>query len=298
MGRGSEQFIVRYWGVRGSIPTPGPDTVRYGGNTTCIEVRCDDQIIVIDTGTGARRLGSHLLAEAYGPMDLALLYSHLHMDHIQGFPFFAPIYETTSTIHIYSGPPAESTTRGVLTTQMADPSFPVPLSHLRSTLVFHPIERGDTIKLGKRTTVDTCELNHPGGSMSIRVNHRGKSFIQCSDVEHRSDEPDADLVAHCREADFLSYDSTYVEGPEFDAHVGWGHSTWQHGVKVADAAEVGTFIAFHHDPGHNDAFMDRIGKSLSAARSGSLVAQEGMTLDLLSGEVSHADTYRALTDDT
>ena len=91
MAQGNEQFIVRFWGVRGSIPTPGPDTVRYGGNTTCIEVRCDDQVIVIDTGTGARRLGTHLLAQSYGEMDLRLFYSHLHMDHIQGFPFFAPI---------------------------------------------------------------------------------------------------------------------------------------------------------------------------------------------------------------
>ena len=294
MARGGGQFIVRFWGVRGSIPTPGPDTVRYGGNTTCIEVRCDDQIIVIDTGTGARRLGSHLLAEAYGNMDLKLFYSHLHMDHIQGFPFFAPIYEPTTTVHIYSGPPAESTTRGVLATQMADPSFPVPLEHLRSTQVFHDIQRGDTVKLGK-VEVQTCELNHPGRAMAIRVNHRGKSFIQCSDVEHRGPEPDADLVNLCREATCLSYDSTYVDGPEYTAHIGWGHSTWQHGVKVADAAEVETFIAFHHDPGHNDTFMDRLGDALSATRPGSLVAREGMQINLLSGEVSYSDPNRVPT---
>tara|TARA_Y100001968_G_scaffold305026_1_gene320548 strand:+ start:97 stop:912 length:816 start_codon:yes stop_codon:yes gene_type:complete len=265
--------------------------VRYGGNTTCIEVRCDDQVIVIDTGTGARRLGSQLLAEAYGEMELVLFYSHLHMDHIQGFPFFTPIYEPTTTIHIYSGPPAESTTRGVLTTQMADPSFPVPLEHLRSTLLFHHIERGDTVKLGK-VEVQTCELNHPGKAMAIRVNHRGKSFIQCSDVEHLSDTPDETLVELCRDATYLSYDSTYVEGPEYDAHVGWGHSTWQHGTKVADAANVDTFVAFHHDPSHNDAFMDRVAKSLAAARPGSLVAREGMTLDLLAETVSYSDPNR------
>ena len=291
MAQGREQFIVRFWGVRGSIPTPGPDTVQYGGNTTCIEVRCDDQIFVIDTGTGARRLGSQLLAEAYGELELYLFYSHLHMDHIQGFPFFAPIYEPTTTVHIYSGPPAESTTRGVLTTQMADPSFPVPLEHLRSTLKFHHIERGDTVKLG-RVEVQTCELNHPGRAMGIRINHRGKSFVQCSDVEHRGDEPDNEVVALCRDADVLSYDSTYVEGPEYQAHKGWGHSTWQHGVKVSDAANVGTFIAFHHDPGHNDAFMDRLAGSLSAKRPGSLVAKEGMTIDLLSGAVTQKDPNR------
>ncbi|MDP6942687.1 MAG: MBL fold metallo-hydrolase [Myxococcota bacterium] len=291
MAQGRGQFIVRFWGVRGSIPTPGPDTVRYGGNTTCIEVRCDDQVIVIDTGTGARRLGTKLLAEAYGDLSLVLFYSHLHMDHIQGFPFFAPIYEPTTNVHIYSGPPAESTTRGVLTTQMADPSFPVPLSHLRSSLNFHNIERGDSVKIGS-VEVQTCELNHPGRAMAIRVNHRGKSFVQCSDVEHQGPEPDADLVELCREATYLSYDSTYVEGPEFDAHIGWGHSTWQHGVKVADAAEVETFIAFHHDPGHNDAFMDRLAESLARARRGSLVAREGMTLDLLEGTVSYNDPNR------
>lgn len=291
MAAGKGQFIVRFWGVRGSIPTPGPDTVRYGGNTTCIEVRCGDQIIVIDTGTGARRLGDQLLADVYGDLHLSLFYSHLHMDHIQGFPFFSPIYEPTTKVDIYSGPPAESTTRGVLTTQMADPSFPVPLSHLRSTLNFQDIVRGDTVKIGA-VEVQTCELNHPGRAMAIRVNYAGKSFVQCSDVEHEGGTPDADLVALCHEATYLSYDSTYVEGPEFDAHVGWGHSTWQHGVKVADAAEVETFIAFHHDPGHNDAFMDRLGKSLARARRGSLVAREGMTLDLIGGTVSYSDANR------
>ena len=291
MAQGSEQFFVRFWGVRGSIPTPGPDTVRYGGNTTCIEVRCGDTIIVIDTGTGARRLGTQLLSETYGKLDVHLFYSHLHMDHIQGFPFFAPIYEPTTTVRIYSGPPAESTTRGVLTTQMADPSFPVPLEHLRSTLEFHGIERGDSVQLGK-VEVQTCELNHPGRAMGIRVNYMGKSFVQCSDVEHRSDEPDEEIVELCQGADFLSWDSTYVAGPEYEAHKGWGHSTWQHGVKVADAADVGTFIAFHHDPGHNDAFMDRVAQALSAKRPGSLVAREGMKLDLLAGSVSHSDPNR------
>ena len=291
MARRNEQFIVRYWGVRGSIPTPGPDTVKYGGNTTCIEVRCDDQIIIIDTGTGARLLGSQLLSESYGDLELSLFYSHLHLDHIQGFPFFAPIYEPTTTVNIYSGPPAESTTRGVLTTQMADPSFPVPLEHLRSTLNFCNIARGDTVRIG-RVEVQTCELNHPGRSMGIRINHRGKSFVQCSDVEHRSDEPDAEVVELCTDADFLSWDSTYVDGPEYQAHKGWGHSTWQHGVKLADEANVGTFIAFHHDPGHNDGFMDRVAHAMTQKRPGSLVAKEGMTIDLLSGEITQKDLYR------
>jgi phosphoribosyl 1,2-cyclic phosphodiesterase len=288
MSESQPQFIVRYWGVRGSIPTPGPETVRYGGNTTCIEIRCDDLILMIDTGTGARRLGNLLLREAAGKkIHVALIYSHLHLDHIQGFPFFGPIYAPLTKLDIYSAKPAEMTTQMVLESQMAYPSFPIGLANLPAILNFETVQRTGSIQFGD-VKVETCEVNHPGGSMAIRVNHRGHSFIQCSDVEHISPEPDEKLVAFSQDADYLSFDTTYVDGTEYDQHRGWGHSTWQHGVKVANAAEIKNFIAFHHDPSHDDEFMDKVAADLAIARPGSLVAKEGMTLDLLSGEVSYA----------
>lgn len=291
MGSSSAQFTVRYWGVRGSIPTPGPDTVRYGGNTTCIEIRADDQILIIDTGTGARRLGNKLMGAAGGkPLHLSLLYSHLHMDHIQGFPFFAPVYVPGNIVDIYSAQPAERTTRGVLTTQMSDPSFPVGLAALQSTLRFHHVERGASFDIGA-VKISTCEILHPGKAMAIRVDFRGKSFVQCSDIEHTSPTPEPDLVELVRDADFFSFDSTYVEGEEYDRHKGWGHSTWQHGCRISDAANVGRFIAFHHDPSHNDDAMDVIAETMNAVRPGSLVAKEGMAIDMLTGNIVYNGTH-------
>ena len=281
----NKAFVVRFWGVRGSIPTPGPETVRYGGNTTCIEVRCDDEVLVIDTGTGARRLGRSLMqASAGAPLRVSVIYSHLHLDHIQGFPFFEPIYAPTTTLDIYSAKPDEMTTRSVLQSQMTYPSFPVGLANLPSTLNFHTVDRGDSVEIAG-VKVSTCPINHPGGAMAIRVDHRGKSFVQCSDIEHTSDAPEPELVALAQGADFLSFDSTYIGGEESEHPKGWGHSTWQHGVAVADAAGVDRFIAFHHDPSHHDDLMDAVGLELEARRPGSLVAREGMELDLLTGEI-------------
>ncbi len=279
-----ERFIVRYWGVRASIPTPGPETVRYGGNTTCIEIRCDDEIIIIDTGTGARELGNRLMAEETLPLAISVIYSHLHMDHIQGFPFFAPIYVPSTEMRIISPQPSNATSRDFLAWHMAFPWFPVDLKHLESSIQFEDIVPGSTVKFGD-VVVDTCPINHPGGAQAIRVTHRGKAFVHASDLEHEGDALDAQLIALARGAQYLSYDSTYIEGDEYDKHKGWGHSTWRHGVRTADAADVETFIAFHHDPSHDDEFMDRVAREMQAEAPGSLVAREGMTLDLLAGTV-------------
>ena len=284
MSDDSAQFTVRYWGVRGSVPTPGPETVRYGGNTTCLEIRCDDKLFVIDSGTGARGLGSALMKASQGGLKLHLLYSHQHLDHIQGFPFFAPIYAPTTQLDVHAGTSPETTLR-VLETQMAYPNFPVLLSELPSDIRYHGFEPGDSLELDG-ITIDTCALNHPGGAVAYRFNHRGHAFVQASDTEHDGDTPDPGLVALCRDADFLSYDSTYVHGEEYERFRGWGHSTWLDGQKVADAANVKRFVVFHHDPAHDDDFMDQVGAESLAARPGTLVAREGLTIDLLSGQIT------------
>jgi phosphoribosyl 1,2-cyclic phosphodiesterase len=288
-----ERFEVRYWGVRASIPTPGPDTVRYGGNTTCIEVRCDEQTIVIDTGTGVRGLGDTLMAQRGDrALKVAIIYSHLHMDHIQGFPFFAPIYEPSTALDVYSPRPANSSTREFLGWHMAFPWFPVDLEMLEIGLEFHEVLPGDTFQIGA-VTVRTCPMNHPGGAMGIRIEHRDRAFVHASDLEHPEDGLPPELTALAAGADYLSYDSTYIEGEEYEHHKGWGHSTWQTGCRVADAAGVRTFVAFHHDPSHDDDFMDDVAAAMQGARPGSLVAREGMVLDLLSETVTIAERRRA-----
>ncbi len=273
-------FQVRYWGVRASIPTPGPDTVLYGGNTACIEVRCDDQILVIDMGTGARELGRQLRGEFEPPLDVSILFSHLHMDHIQGFPFFDPIYDATTRAHIYSPRPEDATARQFLAWHMAFPWFPVDLDKLESDLEFVDVPPGEAFDVGP-VRVSTCPIPHPGGAMAIRIDHRGHSFVHASDLEVGEGGPPEPLVELARGADILSFDSTYLPGVEYEQHRGWGHSTWRDGVAVADAAGVGTFVAFHHDPSHDDDLMDDLAASLHAARPGSHVAREGMTFHLL-----------------
>ncbi len=281
-------FTVRYWGVRGSIPVPGPKTVRYGGNTTCIEVRCDGRVIVIDTGTGARELGAKWPAEAAGePLDIALFFSHLHLDHVQGFPFFAPIYEPTTTLRIHSMFEPRQL-RESLQLQMAHPSFPVELDKLAARLEFIQTKPGDGLDIGD-VPVRTCPMNHPGGAMAIRIDHRGRAFVQASDLEPADELPPELLVNLSRGSDYLSYDSTYVKGEEYERYKGWGHSTWVTGVDVANASDVGTFIAFHHDPSHDDDFMDKVAADLAAARPGSLVASEGMMIDVLDRKVTSVE---------
>jgi phosphoribosyl 1,2-cyclic phosphodiesterase len=195
-----------------------------------------------------------------------------------------PVYQPNSRLNIYSGTTSQGVTEQVLSAQMAYPAFPVGLDQLASDLTFHIFNAGETLTFGD-VTVRTCALNHPGGAIAYRIEHRGHAFVQASDVEHTEDHPDSALTELCRGADYLSYDSTYIDGEEYQKFKGWGHSTWRHGLDIAQAAGVERFIAFHHDPSHDDAFMDGVGRDLSAVSPGSMVAIEGMALDLLTGVV-------------
>jgi phosphoribosyl 1,2-cyclic phosphodiesterase len=281
-----QRFLVRFWGVRGSIPTPGPETVRYGGNTSCVEVRCDDTVLMIDCGTGARRFGRRLLRERpTGPLHIAMMLTHLHLDHVQGFPFFGPIYEARTHIDIYSAVPAESSTRAAIESQMSVPTFPVGLRNVDSQLEFRTVERHGTFDVGG-AKITTCALEHPGGGLGIRIDFAGKTYVHASDYEHGISPPD-DLIAFARGADFMAYDAAYVDGEEYERHRGWGHSTWRAGLEIARAAGVARFVAFHHEPGHDDAFMDQIAADMQAQEPSSLVAVEGMTIDLLRGVVHY-----------
>ena len=245
---------------------------------------CDDQRIVIDSGTGVRELGARLI-QGEGPINLTLVYSHLHVDHIMGLPFFAPLYSPRTTLDIYVPANVNITAEAFFRYHLSPPWLPVDLDYLAAKIQFRELAAGDEIALGD-VSIRTCALDHPGGAMAIRVDHRGAAFVQCSDVEH-GDTPDPSLVALSRDADVLSYDATYAGGEEYRQHAGWGHSTWQAGLEVARTANVETFVAFHHDPSHDDDFMDDIAEKLSAACPGSLVAKEGMVLDLLKGTVHH-----------
>jgi len=277
-----EQFIVRFWGVRGSIACPGPNTVRYGGNTSCIEMLVSDRRLIFDGGTGLRELGLSLLKEM--PVQADMFFTHSHWDHIQGFPFFVPAFVPGNRFNIYGAiAPNGSTIEQRLNDQMLHPNFPVPLQIMGADLKFCDIEIGETIKVGD-LIVENALLNHPGEAVGYRVTWNNRVAAYITDTEHFPDRLDENVLWLVRDADVMIYDATYTDEEyhhEKTSKVGWGHSTWQEAVKVAKAANVKQLVIFHHDPIHSDDFMDQIALNTKAAFPNSVIAKEGMTIDLM-----------------
>ncbi|MGF1567845.1 MAG: MBL fold metallo-hydrolase [Nodosilinea sp.] len=281
MAEPTQQFLVRFWGVRGSIACPGARTVRYGGNTSCVEMQVGGQRLIFDGGTGLRELGVSLLAEM--PLEAHLFFTHSHWDHIQGFPFFVPAFVRGNRFNIYGAiAPNGSTIEQRLNDQMLHPNFPVPLQVMGADLKFCDLDIGETVHLGE-ITIENALLNHPGEAVGYRVTWGQRSVAYITDTEHFPDRLDDNVLALAHQAEVMIYDSTYTDAEYHDpksSKVGWGHSTWQEAVKVAQAAGVKTLVIFHHDPTHDDDFMEQVAIDTAAAFPHSVVAKEGMVLDL------------------
>lgn len=276
-----EQFAVRFWGVRGSIPCPGLTTVRYGGNTPCVEMRVGGKHLIFDGGTGIRLLGQALLQEM--PLSAHLFFTHSHWDHIQGFPFFSPAFIRGNRFDIY-GPlsPDGATIKHRLNDQMLHPNFPVPLQVMGADLTFHTVGMGETIDLGE-VQVETGLLNHPGEAMGYRVNWQGYAAAYVSDTEHFPDRLDENVLRLAQDVDLLIYDATYTDEEYYStetSRIGWGHSTWQMAVKVAQAANVKRLAIFHHDPAHDDGFLEQVEEEAREQFPESFLAQEGLVVHL------------------
>ena len=275
-------FEVRFWGVRGSIPTPGPQTKRYGGNTPCVEVRCGDELLIFDLGTGARALGDALLA-ATKPVRGSIFISHYHYDHLQGLPFFGPIFVPSNAFTLYGSPRNGQSVKQILGGQMVQPYFPVTAEGVfRAQLTYRDLAASDTLEVGP-ARVSMLELNHPGGNLGYRVDCEGRSVVYATDVEHGS-ELDRGFFEFVRGADLLIYDAMYTEdeyvGRSGPARTGWGHSTWQAAVHAADASGVKTLVLFHHDPGRDDADMDKLLRQVRKQRPEAIAAKELMVITL------------------
>jgi phosphoribosyl 1,2-cyclic phosphodiesterase len=272
----TSDFFVRFWGVRGTVACPGPATLRYGGNTSCLEVRCGGRLLIFDGGTGLRPLGHHL--DKAGPVDADLYFTHTHFDHIQGLPFFSSAYKPTNHLRFWAGHlRPDYTLKGVLSEMMAAPLFPVPLSILSADSTFHDFACGTTLEPGPGIVLRTAALNHPNRATGYRVEFGGKSICYVTDTEHVPGQPDENVLALIDRADLVIYDSTYTD-QEFAKFKGWGHSTWQEGVRLCDQAKAKRLVVFHHDPAHDDAFMDQIAADAEAMRPGTVVAREGLAL--------------------
>jgi phosphoribosyl 1,2-cyclic phosphodiesterase len=271
-------FGVRFWGVRGSIATPSPAHVGFGGNTSCIEVSAGEETIILDAGTGIRDLG---LSFAERNLRRAtLLLTHTHWDHINGFPFFQPFYARGHRFRIMAGHLADrGGVRPVLAGQMAGPVFPVPMETLRAEFEFEDFRGGDSYELAPGIQVRTAVLNHPDGATGYRIEHAGHSVCYVTDTEHEPGKPDDRILALIEGADLVIYDCTYTDA-EFPDHVGWGHSTWQEGVRLCRAAHAKSLAIFHHDPSHDDAFMRQVEEEAGALWEGAIVARERVKIDL------------------
>ena len=273
---------VRFWGVRGSIASPGEHTRLVGGNTSCVEVEAGGRTLVLDAGTGLRALGDSLVAR--GVRDVTLLLSHLHWDHIQGLPFFVPAWRPGGRLEIVgarsTGAP-EVSLRDALAEQMQAPHFPVRLEDMRAALSFREVASGQTLALEGDVTVRFAGLNHPGGVLGMRIEHGGRAIVYATDTEHGT-ALDAALVDLAADADLLIYDAMYTEdeyaGRVGPSRVGWGHSTWQAGAAIADAARVGRLVLFHHDPSRSDRDVEALEHAARASRPGTIAAREGDAL--------------------
>jgi phosphoribosyl 1,2-cyclic phosphodiesterase len=279
---------MTFWGVRGSIPTPGPNTVQFGGNTSCVEVRANNAILIFDGGTGLRLLGKKLLKEM--PITAHMFFSHVHWDHIQGFPFFEPAFVAGNVFHLYGGNIVSRTLEETLAGQMDHPNYPVHLTAMGAKMVFRDLHEGETVEIddgaGGKARVTTASGNHPQGVFAFRLEHEGKVLVYATDTEHYEGRIDEKLVQLARGAQVLVYDAQYT--PEEYAGTagtggpkkGWGHSTFEEGAKIARAAGAHRLVLFHHDPIQGDAAVREKERRARAVFPDSLAAHEGLTIDV------------------
>ena len=242
--------------MRGSIATAQYEAFGFGGNTACLQVGLPDgTILIIDGGTGLRNLGLELMREVSAPQScIHFLMTHFHWDHIQGIPFFAPLYVAANTITFHSSLPSDEI-HEILEGQMAHPYFPVPFEMLPAKRVFVRVPC-EGVRYGD-LHIYPFPLNHPQGATGYRLESGGAVVVHASDFEHGNAEMDSVLRQYARDADILVYDSQYTP-KEYEAKKGWGHSSWLEGIRVAQEANVKRLILFHHDPSHNDAFLEAL----------------------------------------
>lgn len=288
---GNTMIRITFWGVRGSVPAPGPQTSHFGGNTSCVEMRCGEARIIFDAGTGIRLLGSSMLASM--PTEAHLFFSHVHWDHIQGFPFFAPAFIPGNTFHLYGAKTSKGDIESAMRGQMQAPFFPISVDDMKSELHFHTIAAGESIEIPGGARVTAASGTHPGGVLAYRVDYAGASAVYATDTEHKPGRIDKRLLELARGADVLIYDSMYTpeeyrgESTGF-SRVGWGHSTFEAGALLAREADIGRYILFHHDPNQTDEDVREKERRARELFENADCAYEGMSLEITAGRVAQA----------
>jgi len=270
---------IKFWGVRGSTPAPQPENMRYGGNTSCVEVRLGDQIYVFDCGTGFRVLGQALRREFNGGAVSAHIFvSHFHWDHIQGLPFFGPLYDHRDNHFQFHCSNRTRSLKQVFEEQMASPFFPVGLNQMQAKQNFYDLEEG-RIQMGD-ATVQAMWLNHPQGCMGFRMETKEGVVVYATDNEPGHREFDKNVRKLAAGADVLIYDAQYLP-EEYEANRrGWGHSHWREAVNIVMESGAKELVLFHHDPDHDDECIDKVVKEASNYYPRVRAAAEGMQIEV------------------
>ncbi len=249
---------IRFWGVRGSTPTPQSENMRYGGNTSCVEVRIKDQIYIFDCGTGFRVLG-HELEREFGkrPFAAHVFVSHFHWDHIQGMPFFRPLYDSPGSQFFFHSSSRTRSLERVMTEQMSSPYFPVDLDKMRARRDFCNIENG-CLDMEDGIRIKTAWLNHPQGCLGFRIETKEGVLVYATDNEPGDANFDKGVRKLAEGADILIYDAQYLPEEYAARRRGWGHSHWREAVNVVMESGAKELILYHHDPDHTDAIVDKV----------------------------------------
>jgi phosphoribosyl 1,2-cyclic phosphodiesterase len=275
----NKEFTAIFWGVRGTFPITGASVMQYGGNTSCIELNCNSVSIILDAGTGIRSLGEKIEAK-----QIDILLSHSHIDHISGLPFFKPAYDSARKIDVWAGHlKPEHSLPQVISHIMSPPIFPITDAAFKAKMHYHDFAAGGELKEERwakaGVSIQTLPLNHPDRATGYRIEYNSHSLCYITDIEHIPGKINTDLVKFVSKADYLVYDATYTD-ENFQQYKGWGHSTWQEAVRIADAASVKNLILFHHDPEASDAILDQRAIQIEKMRKGTLLAKEGMRLTI------------------
>jgi phosphoribosyl 1,2-cyclic phosphodiesterase len=244
-----------------------------------VEVRCGNHILIFDAGTGIRSLGRTLVKEATSA-DFDVFLSHTHLDHLIGLPFFGPLHLKDQVVRMWAGHLTPGwRIEDVVSKMMSYPFFPIQIETFEATVEFCDFRAGDVLNPRPGVTLRTARLDHPDSATGYRIEYAGRSIAYLTDTEIGDGAIDPALLSLAEGATFLILDTTYTD-EEYPAHVGWGHSTWRQGVRLANAAGVKTLCLFHHNPEHDDTVMDAIATAAKSERPGTIVAREGLSVDL------------------
>lgn len=265
-------FEITVWGARGSLPVAGPDFAEFGGNTICLELRCGDNVLFFDAGSGAFPAGRALVAE--GLRNISFFFSHCHYDHIMGLPFFKPLYFCGTEVAFWaSNVDSQLTTEDMMCGFMRKPYFPVDPKVFRADVTTHDFRPGDVLTPCPEITLRTAMLSHPGGAIGYRIEYRGKVLAMVFDTDHVPGMLDPAVLSLIEGADLFFYDAAFTD-EEFDIFRDFGHSTWQQGVRLAKAANAGRVAFIHHSPHRTDEELRKIEKLAQAEFPGAFCARD------------------------